>query len=109
MSVKKKQVAKKKVVKKTAVKKQVASTAAKKTVAKKAVTKKKVAKKRATVKKTTAPRRSTVKVEVSARERYEMIATMAFYRAEKRGFAAGHEMDDWYECEQIIDKLLKNQ
>ena len=109
MSVKKKQVAKKKVVKKTAVKKQVAPAAAKKSVAKKAVTKKKVAKKRATVKKSTAPRRSTATSQVSARERYEMIATMAYYRAEKRNFATGHETDDWFECEQIIDKMLKNQ
>ncbi|WP_330178041.1 DUF2934 domain-containing protein [Candidatus Vondammii sp. HM_W22] len=38
-----------------------------------------------------------------------MIATMAFYRTEKRSFAPGYEMDDWYECEQIIDRMLKSQ
>ncbi len=72
-------------------------------VKKKAATKKKVTKKRA------APRKSAAKSEVSARERYEMIATMAFYRTEKRSFAPGYEMDDWYECEQIIDRMLKSQ
>jgi len=34
----------------------------------------------------------------------KMIAVNAYYRAEKRGFEAGHELDDWYEAEsEIID------
>ena len=28
------------------------------------------------------------------------IAECAYYKAEKRGFAPGHEMEDWYEAEQ---------
>lgn len=30
----------------------------------------------------------------------ERIAEMAYYKAEKRGFEPGHEMDDWLEAEQ---------
>jgi len=34
----------------------------------------------------------------------KMVAVNAYYRAEKRGFEPGHEMDDWLEAKQeIID------
>lgn len=29
----------------------------------------------------------------------EMIAVAAYFRAEQRGFAPGHEMDDWLQAE----------
>ena len=29
----------------------------------------------------------------------EMIAVAAYYRAEKRGFAQGNELDDWFQAE----------
>ena len=32
----------------------------------------------------------------------EMVAVNAYYRAEKRGFKPGHEMDDWFEAEKDI-------
>jgi len=32
----------------------------------------------------------------------EMVAVNAYYRAEKRGFNPGHEMDDWFEAEKDI-------
>jgi hypothetical protein len=32
----------------------------------------------------------------------EMIAKNAYYRAEKRGFEDGYELDDWLEAEQEI-------
>jgi hypothetical protein len=34
----------------------------------------------------------------------EMVATDAYYRAEKRGFEPGHEIDDWLEAEKEISK-----
>ena len=34
----------------------------------------------------------------------KMIAVRAYYKAEKRGFVAGHEIDDWIEAEQEINK-----
>jgi hypothetical protein len=67
--------------------------------------KKKATKKKA-VKKKAAPSKAVTKPVISPRERYEMIATMAYYRAEKRGFAPGNELDDWIECEQIVDSML---
>jgi hypothetical protein len=36
-------------------------------------------------------------------ERQEKIATAAYYNAERRGFAAGGEVDDWLEAEREID------
>lgn len=34
------------------------------------------------------------------------IAVLAFYKAEKRGFEPGHELQDWFEAEQ--EWLLHN-
>jgi hypothetical protein len=36
-----------------------------------------------------------------------MVAVNAYYRAEKRGFEPGHEMDDWLEAEQEIKSLRR--
>ena len=84
---------------------------------KKAVTQKAVAKKaapkKATTKKASASRKTTskpaAKTLISPRERYQMIATMAYYRAEKRNFAPGNDEQDWLECEQIIDEMLNKK
>ncbi|MCP3662928.1 MAG: DUF2934 domain-containing protein [Gammaproteobacteria bacterium] len=73
---------------------------------KKRVSKKKVARKKAAVKKRTAAKKLSQKPQVSHRERYEMIATMAYYRAEARNFTPGKEQQDWLECEQIVDSML---
>ena len=95
--------------------------AAKKVTTKKTVTKK-VATKKATVakksptpaaKKVAAARSSSaqapVQQEVSHQERYEMIANMAYFRAEQRGFEPGWEVHDWLESERIIDERLRNR
>ncbi|QVL49677.1 MAG: DUF2934 domain-containing protein [Thiocapsa sp.] len=37
-----------------------------------------------------------------------MIHEAAYYRAEKRRFAPGHEVEDWAEAEREIDELLAN-
>lgn len=37
---------------------------------------------------------------VSAEERQAWIATAAYYKAEQRGFAPGHEAEDWVEAER---------
>ena len=44
---------------------------------------------------------------VSADARRAMIAERAYLRAEKRGFAPGHETEDWLAAEVEIDLLLK--
>jgi hypothetical protein len=86
-------------------------TKKKKVVSKKRVTKKKVAAKPAT-KKTASKKKvkTTAKGSplISPRERYEMIATMAYYRAEQRNFEPGHDVEDWLECEEFIDKMLSS-
>jgi hypothetical protein len=35
-----------------------------------------------------------------------MIAEAAYFRSEKRGFADGHELDDWLAAEADIDRQL---
>ena len=35
-------------------------------------------------------------------QRHAQIATAAYFRAQKRGFAAGHELDDWLAAEQDV-------
>ena len=37
----------------------------------------------------------------------EMVAINAYYRAEKRNFEPGHEMDDWYEAELEITSTYR--
>lgn len=82
----------------------------KKSVAKKAApkvtTQKKAAEqKTATVK--TGPRKQQ-KINVTAEERYRMIADAAYYKAERRGFVGGHPVNDWIEAEVEVDRLLGN-
>lgn len=44
--------------------------------------------------------------EVDPQLRHEMIATAAYYLAEQRGFAPGHELQDWYRAQAAIDNEL---
>jgi hypothetical protein len=43
---------------------------------------------------------------ITAKERYKMIAHLAYLGAEKRGFAPGHELDDWLQAESEVDQML---
>jgi hypothetical protein len=64
-----------------------------------------------------APRKPVVKKAVEAtpftqfvdpRKRAALIAEAAYFRAEKRGFAPGHEKEDWLGAESEVDaRLLK--
>ena len=38
----------------------------------------------------------------------EMVAECAYCKAEKRGFAAGHEMEDWLEAECEVGNQCHN-
>lgn len=90
------------VAKKSATKK----VASKKVVAKK-IAKKAVVAKKTVRKKTTGSARATARPsQFSQRDRYEMIAKMAYFRAEKRGFEPGWEQQDWLESEKLIDEML---
>ena len=41
-------------------------------------------------------------------EREYMIAEAAYYRAERRGFSPGNEMEDWLQAETEIDSLIQS-
>jgi hypothetical protein len=43
----------------------------------------------------------------SPEDRRRMIADAAYFRAERRGFAAGGELDDWLAAEGEIDRLIE--
>ncbi|HUK03008.1 MAG TPA: DUF2934 domain-containing protein [Steroidobacteraceae bacterium] len=45
---------------------------------------------------------------VSAESRRGMIAEAAYWRAERRGFAPGNEMDDWLAAEREVDAFLSS-
>jgi hypothetical protein len=40
-------------------------------------------------------------------QRGALIAEAAYYRAEKRGFAPGKELDDWLAAEKEIEELTR--
>ena len=44
--------------------------------------------------------------ENTFRDQDAMIAECAYYRAERRGFIPGYELDDWYEAEREVATLL---
>jgi hypothetical protein len=44
---------------------------------------------------------------VSREGRHAMIAEKAYLRAERRGFAPGHETEDWLAAEAEVDVLLR--
>jgi hypothetical protein len=43
---------------------------------------------------------------VSEEERRDMIARAAYFRAESRNFAPGHEQEDWVAAEAEVDREL---
>jgi outer membrane biosynthesis protein TonB len=59
-----------------------------------------------TVKKESAPKTATV--SVSSEHRNHMIATAAYFIAQRRGFSGGYEVQDWISAEIEIDKQLKS-
>lgn len=47
--------------------------------------------------------------QVSPQERAEMIATAAYYIAERHGFTPGRSEADWRSAEKEIDRALKGK
>ncbi len=45
---------------------------------------------------------------ISAEERMRLIAEAAYYKAEKRDFAQGSDLENWIEAEAEIDALLNS-
>jgi hypothetical protein len=52
------------------------------------------------------PRIDAQAIKIAMEERWEMIASVAYIKAEKRGFAPGGEKQDWNEAEKEVDKLI---
>ena len=46
--------------------------------------------------------------DIDSNEFREMVSVNAFYRAEKRGFEHGHEMNDWLEAELEITSQYRD-
>jgi hypothetical protein len=48
----------------------------------------------------------TARAEISADELRQLISEAAYYRAKQRGFAPGHELEDWVQAEaEVIGRL----
>lgn len=63
-------------------------------------------KKTASPRTASSPNRKPSAKVISPRERWQMIADAAFFRAESRGFAPGGEIADWLAAEMEVDALL---
>jgi hypothetical protein len=50
------------------------------------------------------PAQQNAQSDTSSEERRRKIAEAAYYRAERRGFEAGYEDDDWLEAEKENDR-----
>jgi hypothetical protein len=47
-------------------------------------------------------RMAAVEAASRAEGRHERVATAAYFRAQRRGFEPGHELEDWYAAEHDI-------
>lgn len=52
-------------------------------------------------------RMAAVEAAGRAAERRDMVATAAYFRAERRGFEPGHELEDWYAAETEVVHALQ--
>ena len=50
--------------------------------------------------------RAAVAPSISVEERERLVARAAYFRAEKRGFAPGCELQDWVEAEAEVLRLI---
>lgn len=41
--------------------------------------------------------------------REDLIRTAAYFRAERRGFAPGGELEDWFEAEREVDRWIESR
>jgi hypothetical protein len=53
------------------------------------------------------PRRSSATKAVDPERRRNYVEVAAYYIAERRGFSAGDQTNDWLAAEQEIDRLLR--
>ena len=49
------------------------------------------------------------RVEISSEELKKLIAEAAYYRAKQRGFAPGHELEDWIQAEAEVMRRIEGK
>ena len=54
-----------------------------------------------------APSVMTASTSIDPDTRRQLVASEAYFRAERRGFAAGSELDDWVAAEMAVDMRLQ--
>jgi Protein of unknown function (DUF2934) len=54
-----------------------------------------------------SPTEAPARLRLTPESRRALIAETAYLRAERRGFAPGHEVEDWLAAEVEVDALLK--
>ena len=52
------------------------------------------------------PANNSARVHVSPDELRQLISEAAYYRAKQRGFAPGHELEDWIQAEAEVMRRL---
>jgi Protein of unknown function (DUF2934) len=50
---------------------------------------------------------AAVSVSIDPDARRQLVAAQAYFLAERRGFAAGHEIEDWVAAEMVVDSQLE--
>lgn len=55
------------------------------------------------------PAEQVNRLHLSTIDRRAMVETAAYYRAERRRFASGHELEDWLSAEAEIEALLRSR
>jgi Protein of unknown function (DUF2934) len=56
----------------------------------------------------TPPGRNSTAV-IDPEMRRQLVATEAYFFAERRGFSAGNEVEDWVAAEMVVDSRLRQQ
>jgi hypothetical protein len=50
---------------------------------------------------------TTASMIIDPEVRRQLVAAEAYFRAERRGFAAGNELEDWVAAERAVDSRLR--
>ena len=45
--------------------------------------------------------------DLGMQERHKRIQELAYFKAQARGFAPGHELEDWLEAEREVDEAMR--
>jgi hypothetical protein len=54
-----------------------------------------------------SPRSASAATSIGQDDRRRLVAAEAYFLAERRGFAAGRELDDWVAAEAAVDSRLQ--